>query len=180
MRNLCIACCGRSRDVSSLTHLYVVTETPQTVNISSGSSSMPPKNPDGKKGKKQPAKKHTLCIRWPFVRQTLCIRWAFAMTNFQMGWTYMNEQLTKKQPIPNVRNVNTANAQRIHSVLINTLSPAQNFGHAQNFSHSPAYFCEPLRTANEYNVCQTCHERMTNYTNVHPNFGDKSSTLGIR
>ena len=29
---------------------------------------------------------------------------------------------------------------------------------------------EPLRTANEYNLCQTCHERMTTYTNVHPNF----------
>jgi hypothetical protein len=55
------------------------------------------------------------------------------------------------------------------NVMISTLSHAIFFEHVQKQSETPAHMCEPLRTANEYNLCQTCHERMTTYTNVHPN-----------
>ena len=49
-----------------------------------------------------------------------------------MGLAYMDEQRTKKQSTTNVRNVHTANAQRIHRILINTLSLAQNLEHVEN------------------------------------------------
>jgi hypothetical protein len=65
MPNVCLACYGRSRDVSLLTHIYArfespsshFIEKPQTVNIAHTSTTMPPKSSNVKKGKKQHAKK---------------------------------------------------------------------------------------------------------------------------
>ena len=50
--------------------------------------------------------------------------------------------------------------------LVTTMSHTQNLEHDLK-KFTPAYLCEPLRTANKYNICQTCHERMTTYTNTH-------------
>ena len=96
-----------------------------------------------------------------------------------MGWTYLDEQRTKKKRTPNVRNVQTTNAHRMHSVLSRTLSHVQNVEHVQNLKSTPAYLCEPLRTANEYNLRQTCHERKKTYANVYQNFQKRRHTLAL-
>ena len=55
------------------------------------------------------------------------------MTKFQMGWTYLDKQQTKKKPTPNLRNIHIANAQLIDHYVV-TRSKILNMSKTENVS----------------------------------------------
>ena len=66
-----------------------------------------------------------------------------------------DEQLTKKQRTPSVRNDCTANAQRFFQYVVDRLKILNMLNHFLASAH-------PRRITSEYNVWETCHERMKN------------------
>ena len=74
----------------------------------------------------------------------------------------MDERWTIKKRIPNVRDVQTANTQRLHGVPVSTLLHAQNFEHVQNKKLAPSLFSEPRRPSDEQLTNKTHVKRVTN------------------